>query len=116
MLINSSVAHAGTARRSQDVVAGAPEASADLRVGVRAVGLAEDSRRGAGEPQEASRGPVSRPTSNTRFEDLAGLSFGEARDTATTGSAYSDRSGVFISAESDGVLILPSFRDSWERS
>jgi hypothetical protein len=49
----------------QDVVAGRWRHRRVLREEVRAVGLAEDSGRGAGEPQEASRGPISGPTSNT---------------------------------------------------
>jgi hypothetical protein len=66
MVINWTAASAGPARRSRSRRrVRARRHRRVLREDVRAVGLAEDSGRGAGEPQEASRGPVSGPTSKT---------------------------------------------------
>jgi hypothetical protein len=90
MVINWTVAPPGPARRSRSRRRGrAPAASAGSSRRRSCRKLAEDSGQGVGEPQEASRGSGKRLDIEDRgFEDLAGLSSEEARDTAATASAY----------------------------
>jgi hypothetical protein len=73
----------------QDVVAGRRRHRRVLREDVRAVGLAEDSGRGAGKTSRSKSRAGKRPDIDDRgLEDLAARSSEAARDTATTASAY----------------------------